>query len=113
MRRILYRGRNCLIRVFEQQRLFFGLGNKDLDIGQLGEEKADLRPAISAAGVLSDPGAQIVRFPDIDHGVVMIRELIDAGTGWQGCQLGFEFGVTGERMNVSSFFVWLEDTFTL
>ena len=99
--------------VFEQQRLFFGLGNNDLDIGQLGEEKTDLRAAVPAAGVLSDPGTQIVRFPDVEHGAGVIRELIDAGTGWQSCQLGFEFGVPGERVNVSGFFVWLEDRFTL
>ena len=72
-----------------------------------------MRATVPTAGVLSDPGAQIVRFPDIDHGAGLIRELIDAGTGWQGCQLGFESGMTGERVNVAGFFVRLEDRLPL
>ena len=68
--------------VFEQQRLFFAVRNNDLDIGQLGEQKADLGATIPTPSILSDPCAQILRFTDIDNGSALILEFIDAGAGW-------------------------------
>ena len=85
-------------RVFEQQRLFFVPGDQRLHVVHPGEQEPDMRAPVPAAGVLPDPGAEVLRLSDVDDRPVLVREFIDAGGGGQGRQPGFEsrgWGVGG------------------
>ena len=76
--------------LLEMERLALGLGDDDLDAPDAGEHAVEALPGVAAAEVGAHPGAQRLRLPDIQHGVVRVAEQVDAGLRRQRGQLRFE-----------------------
>ncbi len=75
-------------RVFEQQRLGFRVRDRDLDAGDLRDQRAGLGRVDGLAEVARHAALQVARLADVQHLTLDIEHAVDAGQRGQRAQEG-------------------------